>query len=135
MNVLSNANRRRSRWKRTAYWATHNSTSSIRIYHWDEGSTNVLWDDINIAAWNAAAPTCPGPDGRDMCRRADMRLLGASVANNILTFMWIASQGGSFPFPYVNVARFREGDRTLIDQPVIWSSNTARTYPAVSPNI
>ena len=62
------------------------------------------------------------------------KILGAAVANNVITVMWSASQGGSFPFPYVDVARFSESDRTLLDQPIIWNSNFAWIYPAVAPN-
>jgi hypothetical protein len=48
--------------------------------------------------------------------------------------MWNAGQGGSFTYPYVNVARFSESSRALINQPIIYNSSFAWQYPAVGVN-
>ena len=115
----------------TIYWGAHNSTSSIRIYRWAENSSTIFFDDRTISPWNNATRTCPGPDGKDWCGRADSRINDAYVANGFIGFMWSASQGGSFPFPYVQIARFNESDRSLKDQPQIWSTVNAWIYPSV----
>src|SRR2546430_13678500 len=47
---------------------------------------------------------------------------------------WNAAQGGNFPFPHVQVVRFRESDRSKIDQVQIWSPAVAWQYPSVGVN-
>ncbi len=119
----------------TVFWASHNSTSSIRIYRWDESNpTTYFFDDVAINAWNNDAQTCPGSDGTDWCRRSDSRILGAYLANGVLGFMWNASQGGPFPFPHVQVAQFRASDRALLSQVQIWNSSYPFLYPSVGVN-
>src|SRR5262249_10418224 len=84
----------------TMYWGSHNSTSSIRIYRWDEGAGTIFWDDVAIPAWNRNLPyLCPGPDMLNWCGRGpnDGRIQTGWVANGVIGFMWNASQGGSFP--------------------------------------
>jgi hypothetical protein len=118
----------------TAYWAAHNNTSSMRVYSWDEGSDQYFYNDVAVTQWNDLARRCPGPDGRDWCGRSDSRILGAALSNTGLGFMWSASQGGAFPFPYVDVARVDPNSLTLIDQPIIFNRDFAFSYPAASPN-
>jgi hypothetical protein len=118
----------------TMYWGAHNSTSSIRLFRWDESSGTVYWDDRTINTWYDSTRTCPGPDGKDWCGRASNRILGAYVADGVIGFMWSSSQGGSYPYPYIQIARFDESTRTLIDQPKIWSSDAAFIYPSVGVN-
>jgi hypothetical protein len=118
----------------TVYWGAHSTTRSMRIYRWAESSGTIFWDNRGISAWSSATGTCPGPDGRDWCGRADGRILGAYVANGVIGFMWNAAQGGGFAFPHVQIARFRESDRTLIDQVQIWNPELAWQYPSVGVN-
>jgi hypothetical protein len=118
----------------TAYWAAHNSTTSIRVHRWDEGSPSYSFSDITLGAWNNATRVCPGPDARDWCGRADSRILGAGLANGALTFMWSASQGGSFAYPYVDVARIDASTMALLSQPIIWNGSYAYIYPAIGVN-
>jgi hypothetical protein len=127
----------------TAYWGAHNSTSSMRIFRWSENSGTIFWDDVGVNAWSNAGRLCPGPAGcaSNWCGDLDSRITGAALGKipysdeGVLTFMWSASQGGSFPFPYQDVARFRTSDRTLIDQPIIWNSTAAWAYGNIAPNI
>jgi hypothetical protein len=118
----------------TMYWGTHISTSSLRIYRWDEGSGTIYWDDRSITTWADGGGTCAGPDGRDWCGRADGRILAAYVADGVIGFLWNSAQHGAFPYPYVRMARFDESTRNLIDQPVVWSPSIAWQYPSVAVN-
>lgn len=119
----------------TIYWGAHNSTTSIRIYRWQESSGTIFSDDVAIGAWNAGTQTCPDADGRDFCARADPRVQGAYLADSVIGFMWNAAQGGGFPYPQVQVARFNESDRSLINQTQIWNANHAWLYPSVGVNV
>jgi hypothetical protein len=96
------------------YWASHNNNTQIRIFKWIENDTSVSFLDVNLApAWNDSIPRrCPGPDGLDWCGHVQGYVTGAWVAKGIIGFMWTASQGGSFPFPYVEVLRLNESDLT-----------------------
>jgi hypothetical protein len=121
----------------TMYWASHNSTSSIRLYHWEENSGTIFWSDKNISTWPNNRPyNCPGPDSLNWCGRGpnDGRIQTGWVANGVIGYMWNASQGTNFPYPYVHVARFRQDTFALIDQPIIWNASTAWEYPAIGVN-
>ncbi len=122
----------------TFYWAAHNTTDSIRIFRWEESSGSITLDDVahDAFSWDPAGMTCPGPDGNDACARADTRILGA-YNNGLgeLGFMWISSAHGGFPDPYTRIARFRESDRALIANEVIWwDQGGAWIYPSVGVN-
>jgi hypothetical protein len=118
----------------TVYWGAHNSTTSIRIYRWPETSSTPQFDDRDVAVWPTGTATCAGPDGNDWCGRSTGRILGAYVANGTIGFLWNAPQGGSFPHPHVQFARFQESDRALVQQGQIWSDILAWQYPAVAVN-
>ncbi len=131
---------------KTVTFAAHNSTSSIRLATWAEGSGTIFFDDHAVTAWTDAVRKCPGPDGRDWCGRADNRITGMAVGtrgdesnqsgaqDGYITIMWSASQGGSFPYPYQDVARFKVSDHSLVDQPILWNSGAAWIYGALGAN-
>ena len=119
----------------TMYFGTHNSTSQIRILRWAENSNSIFWNDVNLSVtWNNSTHTCPGPDARDWCGFDDARIKAGWVSQGRIGFMWGASQGGGFAYPYVEAVRVKESDRTYLDRPIIWNSTFAFTYPAASPN-
>ena len=118
----------------TMYWGTHNTTGSVRIYNWAEGSGTISFDDRNVTTWANGGSVCPGPDGNDFTASSDGRILGSWVAGGVIGFMWDSAQHGAFPLPYVRIARFDEATKNLIDQPVVWSSNACFAYPSVGVN-
>jgi hypothetical protein len=83
---------------------------------------------------NQNVGSCAGPDGRDWCARSDPRILAGYIAQDTVGFMWNVSQGGDFPFPYTQMARFDEGNLSLIDAPVAWSPDYAVMFPSVAVN-
>lgn len=122
----------------TMYWTSFNSNSSVRIYNWPDSSSTISWNDVGVSAFTAGGKgsfQCAGPDGVNWCSRADFRH-GATawVANGVIGFMWNSAQGGSFPYPYIAVARFSESTRALIDQPTVWNPSFAFIYPGVGVN-
>jgi FG-GAP-like repeat len=121
----------------TMYWGSHNSTSSLRVYHWDESSGTIFWNDVSIGTWSNSTPyKCAGPDGQNWCGRGpnDGRIETGWVANGVIGFMWNAGQGGSFAYPYIDVARFNQSTFALINQPIIWNGSYAWQYPAIGVN-
>lgn len=121
----------------TIYWATHNTTSSIRIYRWDESSGSIFWDDVAHTAYtvtNRGSAHCPGPDAKDWCGRFDDRILCGWIADTAMGFMWNVAEGGGFTYPYTRMARFRIGNRALISEPIVYNPSYAWVYPSVGVN-
>ena len=129
----------------TMYWASHITNASMRIYQWAEAGSTPSSTDVHVSQWPSGGPgpmemplMCPGPDGLNWCGRADGRILTGWISNGVIGFMWNAAQGrgalGTFPYPYVHVARFNAGTKALIDEPIIWNEGGAFIYPAVTVN-
>lgn len=116
----------------TMYFADHISTASMRIWRWPEAADAPTAFDRSVTAWNNATRVCPGPDARDWCGFIDRRLAAAWVADGMVGFMWMPSQGSGFAYPYTRIARFSEIGLTLASEPVIWSDAFAWVYPAVA---
>jgi hypothetical protein len=135
-NGLSNLSFRCTRGATNSmHWGDHNTTSQLRVFRWAENASVPTWNDVNLAfGWYDSPRVCPGPDGRDWCDRASRRILGAWNSKGIIGLMWSSSQGGPYPYPYVEVARIRESTLTLQDQPSILNYGWAYVFPAVSPN-
>jgi hypothetical protein len=118
-----------------AYFASHNTTSQIRILRWAENTGTLYWDNVNLSeAWPNATRICPTPDGRDWCGFDDGRIKAGWIGRGMIGFMWNGSAGGSFAAPYVEAVRVRESDRAYVDRPYMWNSTVAFQYPAAAPN-
>lgn len=124
----------------TMYWATHIYTTRIRIYHWPENSNTITSDDVDHPAYNLGSPisnpmVATSPDGTNFAGDADNRILAAYRSNGELGFMYVSAQnGGTFPYPYVDVGKYRESDRGYVTTEHIWSSTCAFLYPSVHTN-
>lgn len=118
----------------TMYWGTHRNTAQIRIYRWLDSSGSFAFDDVTHTAYNQGAMTANSPDGTNFAGNANANIQAAWVAAGVIGFMWNAAQGGSFPFPHVQVLRFNESNRSLLSQGQVWSSSYAFLYPSVQTN-
>jgi hypothetical protein len=119
----------------TIYWAAHNSTSQVRVFSWYEDSGSYVWNDVDLSApWNNSVRTCPGPDGRDWCGQEDGRILTGWVGRGILGFMWSASQGGGFAYPYIEALTVKATDLSYNERPIIYNPVYAFMYPAAAVN-
>jgi hypothetical protein len=128
----------------TMYWATHNSTSSMRIYRWDESSAGVSYNDVTVPAWTSTSrgsAVCTTKDGYNPCARFDHRILSGWLVNwdgypgeKMIGFFWNVKQDANFAKPYTNAALFRERDRSYVGRPFIWSSSAAYIYADGAPN-
>jgi len=117
-----------------AFWASHQSTSELRVFSWDEGATQVNIQDVPVASWSADDYTSPTPGGSDWLGRADPRLTGATWKGDELWFAWGAGRGGANnrPHPYVQVARLRASDLQLLENINIWDQKSAVCYGALT---
>jgi hypothetical protein len=121
------------------YFGAHVTTGTIRIYEWPEsGSLNFI--DRSHEGFNRGWPSenssmsAPGPDGRNWAGWSDNWIWGAWTANNVIGFMVPSRQGGGYPYPHVQVMRFRATDRVFLNQQAIWNPNLGFLYPSVHPN-
>ena len=121
----------------TMYWASHVSNSRMRIFRWSDTESAITSYDRDIPAWTSSSDvtmSCKGPDSNDWCGRADSRILGGWLSQGTIGFMWMASAGNGFPWPYLNAAKFRLSDMTYLESPYLWSPDHAWMYGSVSPN-
>ncbi len=120
------------------YWASHNSTSSLRIFRWDDGSTARAADvDRTIPAWTSGAGSSVGPDGRDWIGNDDHRIATGYIVPDLseCAFLWTSNgNGGSRPQSYIRVQVFNPSDRSNRAQEDVFHSTIDFAYPAVGIN-
>jgi hypothetical protein len=130
--------------KDVMYWASHQTTSSMRVFGWPENTVTINLFDRPVAPWTATArgsSSCPTSDGQDWCLRTDHRILGGALSWNHLTrqaelwFLWNVRQGGGFPMPYVEAVRYRESDLANVGRPFVWNPTGTFHYPAAARNV
>jgi len=119
-----------------AFWASHQDTSTLRVFSWDETSAQPNFEDIAVASWDNSDYNSLTPSNVNWLGRADPRLTGATRAGQELWFAWGAGRGGANqrPHPYVQIARVRAADLTLIENINIWDPTTAICYAALGSN-
>ena len=115
------------------YWASHVSTSKLRLFRWVDGENSISWWDVNVRQW-ARGISSTAPNGVNWLGRTDPRITGGAFGNGVITFMWTAGKDRSRPRAYCRVVRIRETTKQVIDQPDIWSKTRAWAYPATSTN-
>jgi hypothetical protein len=118
----------------TMHFASHNSTSEIRIFSWPESDPAPSLHDVSISTWNAGQYSAPGPDGTNWLARCDDRITGAWLANGVIGLAWSANSRGSRPFPYVPVVEISEAQMQAVADRDIWSPNYAYAYPNGCPD-
>jgi hypothetical protein len=120
----------------TAYFAAHNSTSSLRVFSWKESSPAPTTNDVAVASWARGPYSSKTPDGRDWLQRADARHTGATMAGNELWFAWGSAKGGANarPNPFAQIARINAATLALIENINLWDPNSAIFYAGLATN-
>lgn len=121
----------------SAYWASHQDTSTLRVFRWREKDAAPTFEDVAVARWiGGNGYSSKGPDGRHWLRRCDPRITGATKAGADLWFAWSADKGGANarPHPYVQIARVRASTRKLVENINLWDGDFATAYPALTTN-
>ncbi len=119
-----------------AIWASHQDTSTLRVFTWDETSAQATFRDIPVASWDLDDYSSLTPDQFNWLGRADSRIVGATLAGKEVWFAWGAARGGvnKRPHPYVQIARLSADDFSVIDNINIWHSDNAVCYAALGSN-
>lgn len=120
----------------TAYFASQNTSSQIRVYKWPESAAQPTFVDVDVASWEEGNYSSQTPDHHNWLSRADGRMTGATLANGELWFAWSANKGGANnrPQPYVQIARLKASTRALLENINLWDPNAAICYPALNTN-
>lgn len=129
--------------KDVMYFASHLTTSSMRIFIWREVVGAPVSVDRTITSWistGRGGHHCTTSTGVNWCGRSDERILAGALSWDQLTkqaqlwFFWNVGEGGSFAKPYIDAARFRESGLVYASRPLIQSSTLTYHYVAAAAN-
>lgn len=111
------------------YFASHSGNSQIRVFSWPDNSNSVSSWNVGVNAWSNNSSSI-APNGVNWLSRADGRITAGALGNGKMTFMWTAGAGTNRPHAFCRAVRIRESDKSVINQPDLWSNNGAWAYPA-----
>ena len=119
-----------------AFWASHQNTSTLRVFSWGETEAQPSFRDVPVARWAVGPYTSQTPDNRNWLARADPRLTGATKRNDELWFAWGSGSGGvnNRPNPFIQIARINSTNFSLIENINIWDATSGTCYAALSTN-
>lgn len=120
----------------TAYWASHNNSSQLRVFRWPESAAAPSFRDVDVATWEEGNVVSRTPDGLNWLERCDPRLTGATLAKGELWFAWTSNRGGANnrPNPFVQIARLKAGTLALVENINLWDPESALAYAALATN-
>jgi len=119
-----------------AFWASHLTTSTLRLFSWEESEATPTFRDVAVASWTDGPYTSLTPDHFNWLGRADRRIVGATQVGDELWFAWGANRGGANarPQPYVQIARIDANNFQVIENINLWDPNSAIFYAAIATN-
>jgi hypothetical protein len=120
----------------TAFFAAHETTSTLHFGSWEEGQGTPKLTSVPVASWiGGSGYKSETPDGRHWLDRIDPRITGATLAADELWFAWTVDRGtDQRPNPFVRIARISTRDFKLIDNVSVFDAHSAISYPALSTN-
>jgi hypothetical protein len=120
----------------TAYFASHNTSSQIRVFKWRESAAQPTFKDVDIASWEEGNYSSTTPGNHNWLGRADGRLTGATLAKGELWFAWGANKGGANnrPQPYAQIARLKASTQALLQNVNLWDPQSAICYAGLNAN-
>jgi hypothetical protein len=120
----------------TAFFATHQDTSTLNVFTWDEREATPVSHLVEVARWiSGNGYPSRTPDGRNWLDRADPRITGATLAGSDLYFAWAVNTGSNRrPQPFVQIAKIDANDLTLLENINVFDPDSATCYGALSTN-
>lgn len=126
------------------YWAAHESSSQIRVFAWEEGSSSFSSRVLDIASWPFADHSSTTPDGANWLSALHTDMRGANDGNNL----WLAWPVGRddpefvkdtkpaqvIPQPHIKVVRLSLPYMTVAEEQYIWDPDVAYSYPTLAAN-
>jgi hypothetical protein len=116
-----------------AYWASHNNTSSLRVFSWAEGGDKISLHDVNVGSWSGTSSSFVSPTvgGFNWLGRVDSRVMAATRRGAELWFGWTSGAHGDRGKPYARIVRIDSGTFKRIAEIDIWNRDIAFAYPAI----
>lgn len=120
----------------TAFFATHETTSSLRVFSWRESAAQPTSKVVPVTRWiGGDGYQSRTPDGKRWLDRADPRITGATLAAGHLWFAWTVNRGSNQRLkPFIQIARIRVSDMVTVENINIFDNDSATAYPALSTN-
>ncbi len=120
----------------TAFFATHQDTSTLNVFTWEESQATPVSHVVEVARWiSGSGFPSRTPDGRSWLDRADPRITGATLAGADLYFAWGVNVGSNQRSqPFIQIAKIDANDLTLLENINIFDPDSATCYGALSTN-
>ncbi|HKC65791.1 MAG TPA: hypothetical protein VKB86_19265 [Pyrinomonadaceae bacterium] len=111
----------------TVYWAGHINNSQMRVYSMRDGDGFYSWRTVNINSWPNSTNSTQCPDGTDWMpfELNKHYVFGNALQHGDVWFSWLASAGGNFPRPHVQMVRISPSTWTLQEQVQVWNPTIA----------
>jgi hypothetical protein len=121
----------------TAYFASHQDTSTLRIFQWPEADVVPSSTDVRVANWVESPFVSRTPDNFNWLARTDSRVLGGATTNGQLWFAWGANAGGANnrPNPYIQIANIDIATMAVLQNLNLWDPSLAIQYPALDSTV
>jgi len=122
---------------KTAFFAAHDDTSTLRVFSWKESAVAPTSTTVKVARWvDGNGYQSRTPDNRRWLDRADSRITGATMRDTELWFAWGSNRGGANQRPraFVQIVRIDSKNMKLIENINLWDPNSAICYAALATN-
>jgi hypothetical protein len=119
-----------------AFFATHQDTSTLNVFTWDEADAAPVQNTVEVARWiGGSGYPSRTPDGQSWLDRADPRITGGTLAGTDLYFAWgVNANSNHRPQPFVQIARIDSQNLTLLENINVFDPDSATCYGALSTN-
>ncbi|MFN7971242.1 MAG: hypothetical protein U0166_02675 [Acidobacteriota bacterium] len=120
----------------TVYWAGHVDSSTIRVFSMKDGDGYYSWRSVAIDTWPNGTNSSTCPDGSDWLAYESWKhyVFGNCLQGGSVWFGWLASAGGGFPQPHIQLVRIDVTSWTKQEQVQVWNPKFALMDPYLSTN-
>ena len=121
---------------KTAFFAAHENTSTLRVFSWDETAAQPTSKLVGVSRWiGGNGYQSRTPDGRRWLDRADPRISGATFAADQIWFAWGVNRGSNQrDKPFVQIARIDATNLTLLENINVFDQDSGTCYAALATN-
>ena len=118
------------------YWANHEDNSTMMVYSMMDADNFFSWREVPINSWPNATITSTAADGNDWLQDASWKtfIRAGAISGDSAYFAWMASSGGGFPEPHIQIVEISTSSFTLKNQTQVWNPDFAFGFPYFETN-